>query len=105
MFLIQWLQRKHKEFPSTYLYLLGNFPIFTAQKMKFLIKDLFSKCDQIRSFLQIRSHLLKKYFMENFIFCVVFAPKASSAFGNFPNFLAIDSQQLSDVLGKWLKEV
>ena len=30
----------------------------TAQKMKFSIKDFFSKCDQIRSFLRIRSHLL-----------------------------------------------
>ena len=28
--------------------------------MKFLIKDFFSKCDQIRSFLRIWSHLLKK---------------------------------------------
>ena len=27
--------------------------IFTTQKMKFSIKDFFSKCDQIRSFLQI----------------------------------------------------
>ena len=40
----------------------------TAQKMKFSIKDFFSKCDQIRSFLLIWSHLLKKYLMENFIF-------------------------------------
>ena len=39
--------------------------------MKFSIKDFFSKCDQIRSFLQIFSHLLKKSLMENFIFCVV----------------------------------
>ena len=39
--------------------------------MKFSIKDFFSKCDQIRSFLQIWSHLLKKYLMENFIFCAV----------------------------------
>ena len=39
--------------------------------MKFSIKDLFSKCDQIRIFLRIWSHLLKKYLMENFIFCVV----------------------------------
>ena len=31
----------------------------TAQKMKFSIKDYFSKCDQIRSFLRIWSHLLK----------------------------------------------
>ena len=32
----------------------------TAQKMKFSIKDFFSKCDQIRRKLQIWSHLLKK---------------------------------------------
>ena len=43
----------------------------TAQKMKFSIKDLFSKCDQIRSLLRIWSHLLKKYLMENFILCAV----------------------------------
>ena len=45
---------------------------FTAQKMKFSIKDFLSKCDQIRSFLWIWSRLLKKSLMENFIFCVVF---------------------------------
>ena len=39
--------------------------IYTAQKMKFSIKDFFSKYDQIRS------HLLKKSLMENFIFCAV----------------------------------
>ena len=39
----------------------------TAQKMKFSIKDFFSKCDQICSFLLIWSHLLKKSLMENFI--------------------------------------
>ena len=37
----------------------------------FSIKGFHSKCDQIRSFLQIWSHLLKKSLMENFIFCVV----------------------------------
>ena len=45
---------------------------FTAQKMMFSIKDFFNKCDQIRSFLRIWSHLLKKSLMENFIFCAVF---------------------------------
>ena len=35
-------------------------------KMKFSIKVFFSKCDQIRSFLQILSHLLKKSLMESF---------------------------------------
>ena len=44
---------------------------FIAQKMKFFMKDFFSKCDQIRSYLQIWSHLLKKSLMENFIFCAV----------------------------------
>ena len=39
--------------------------------MKFFIKDFFRKCDQMRSFLRIWSHLLKKSFMENFIFCAV----------------------------------
>ena len=45
---------------------------FTAQKMKFSIKDFFSKCNQIRSFLRIWSHLLKKSLMKNFIFSAVF---------------------------------
>ena len=41
---------------------------YTAQKMKFSIEDCFSKRDQIRSFLRIWSHLLKKLLMENFFF-------------------------------------
>ena len=44
----------------------------TAQNMKFPIKNFFSKCDQIRSFLRIWSYLLKKSLLENFIFCAVF---------------------------------
>ena len=43
----------------------------TVQKMKFSITDFFSKCDQIRSLLRIWSHLLKKSWRENFIFCAV----------------------------------
>ena len=39
--------------------------------MKFPIKDFFSKCVQIRSFLWIWSHLLKKSSMENFTFHAV----------------------------------
>ena len=34
--------------------------LHAAQKRKFSMKDFFSKCDQIRSFLRIWSHLLKK---------------------------------------------
>ena len=50
---------------------LSPFSAATAQKMKFSIKDFFSKCNQIRSFLRIWSHLLKKPLMENFIFCAM----------------------------------
>ena len=49
----------------------SNEIIATAQKMKFSINDFFSKCDQIRSVQRIWSHLLKKFLMENFIFCLV----------------------------------
>ena len=45
--------------------------IYTAQKMKFSIKDFFSTCDQIRRKLWIWSHLLKKTLIENLIFCAV----------------------------------
>ena len=41
------------------------------KKMKFCIKNLFSKRDQIRRKLRIWSHLLKKSLLENFIFCTV----------------------------------
>ena len=46
--------------------------IYTTQKMKFVIKDFFSKCDQIRRKLRICSDLLQNSLMENFIFCAVF---------------------------------
>ena len=36
------------------------------------VKDFFNKCDQIGSFLMIWSHLLKKFLIENFIFCAVY---------------------------------
>ena len=40
----------------------------TAEKMSFSFKDFLSKCDQIRCFPRIQSHLLKKSLMENVIF-------------------------------------
>ena len=48
-----------------------NIIMNTLQKMKFSIKDFFSKCDQIHNSLRIQSQLLKKSLMENFIFCTV----------------------------------
>ena len=53
-------------------YLCSRFQRSTINRafssMKFSLKDLFSKCDQVRSFLRIWSHLLKKSLMEKFIF-------------------------------------
>ena len=48
----------------------------TGQKIKLSFKDFFSKCDQIRRFPRIWSHLLKKTSMENFIFCAVLMIRA-----------------------------
>ena len=44
---------------------------YTSQKMKFPIKNFFSKCDQICRRLRIWSHLLKNSFVENFFFCAM----------------------------------
>ena len=41
--------------------------LYTAQKIKFPIKDFYSKCDQT----VVWSHLLKKSLLENFMFCAV----------------------------------
>ena len=46
--------------------------------MKFSITDFFSKYDQIRSFLRIWSHSLKKSVMENFVFCAVILLETNS---------------------------
>ena len=46
-------------------------------EMKFSIKAFLSKCDQIRNFLRIWSHLLKKALMRNFIVCAVKYSKIS----------------------------
>ena len=58
-------------------------------KMKLSIKNFFSKCDQIRSFLQIWSHLLKKSLIENFFFCAVSFGKCLDdlSLTNFGNFV------------------
>ena len=64
-----------KDQPVLYVFQLGRetyifdkFIKFTAQKTKFFIKDIFSKCDRICRELQVLKHLLKISLMENFIF-------------------------------------
>ena len=51
--------------------------------MKFSIMGFFSKSDQIRSFLRIWSHLLKKSLMENFIFCAAEVAQTKGALRYF----------------------
>ena len=53
-------------------YSLNNVLLLTAQKMKLFLKGFFCKCDQIRSFLQIWSYLLKKFVIGKFIFWAVY---------------------------------
>ena len=62
--------------------ILVTFHRYNAQKIKFSIKEFFSKYDHIRSFLQIWSHLLKKSLMKNFTFC---AALSSPALPNHPS--------------------
>ena len=50
---------------------MGICEIYTAQQIKFSIKDLFFKFDQIHRKLRIWSHSLKKSLIENFIFRAV----------------------------------
>ena len=57
--------------------------LISAQNMKFSIKDFFSKCSQICRKLRIWSHLLKKSFVENFIFCAVNPVGLASQSGPF----------------------
>ena len=54
--------------------------------MKFSSKDIFSKCDQIGSFLRIWSHLLNKSLMENFIFCPLHYLLKGHSFSTFAKF-------------------
>ena len=62
--------------------------------MKFSIKDFFSKCDQIRTFLRIWSHLLKKFSMEKLILSSVKVAKLKPIFkkgkkNDISNFMPI----------------
>ena len=67
--------------------------------MKFSIKDLVGKCDQIRSFLRIWLHILKKSIMENFIFCTVLGTSTERlCFSNFNDALNIKNSK--QVFGK-----
>ena len=65
-----------------------NDPLY---KSEVSLKDFFSKCDQIRRKLQIWSHLLKKFFMGNFIFCAV-----THCIKPYPKWLTLDLTNTSN---------
>ena len=74
---------------------------FTAENMKFSIKDFFSKCDQIGRKLQILSYLLKKSLMESLIFlCNVYKEVCVQRIVKFHLFLNILHVTLEIQLGK-----
>ena len=75
-----------------------------AQKMKFFIKEFFSKCDQIRSSLRILSHLLKKSLMENFIFCAVGGNKEADEEDENDNQYKFYSREESGGIGEYSSE-
>ena len=74
---------------------ISLFFIRIAQRMKFSIKDFFSKCDQIHRNLQNWSHLLKKSLMENFIFCAVSSVATEQNRLNVMSWPIIRSDQLT----------
>ena len=85
------------------LQMIGTSAMNTAQKIKIPIKDLFSKSDQISSFLWTWSHLLKKSLMENFIFCAMGKIK-EEFFEMFQQFLFCPKQQNMKLqLQYWMK--
>ena len=79
--------RKYLEAEAHVLLRLSKLETLTEQKMKFSIKDVFSKCDQIRSFLWMWRHLLKKALMKNYIFVQCQEHIGSSATLRSYNFL------------------
>ena len=66
----QWRHQYFRFFSSPHYFI--TLP-HTSKKMKFSIKHFFCKCDQIRSFLRIWSHLQKRFWTQNFIFCALTA--------------------------------
>ena len=69
--------------------------------MKFSIKKFFSKCDQIRRFLQIWSHLLKKSLMGNFIVCAVFNILLFFIFGSSFKYTPMVTLQIRKMFSQW----
>ena len=62
-----FLSSTHKPLGKEFLNRSNYYRPCTAQNMIFSTNEFFSKGEEIRSFLQIWSHLLKKSLIENFV--------------------------------------
>ena len=71
----------------------------TTQKMKFSIKDLVIKCDDICGFVRIWTHLLKKSLTENFFF-QVYPSKILVSLLRIPLLCTYGQKQLPEVFYK-----
>ena len=78
---------KSKSMTSLWIHIFTH---VTSQKMKFSIKDFFSQCDQIRSFL------------ENFIFCAVYNRCSRKRLWSFSTFLLLKLPDISHLIFKFL---
>ena len=64
------MKRNPLHFKEKFMFVESNIVMAPLQKkIRFSVKDLFCKCEQIRSLLQICSSLLKTSLIEKFIFC------------------------------------
>ena len=70
----------------------------TAQKMKFSIKDYFSKCDQILRNLRKWSHLLTKSLMQKLIFCAVYSQQKNEVSSFFCFSLVANGTYVAELL-------
>ena len=68
MFMYKLVLRKAFVFPE---FSCGKINKEFFAKMKFSMKDFFSKCDHIHSFQRIWLHLLKKSLIENYFFFAI----------------------------------
>ena len=62
---------------------IANTGKYTVQKMKFSLKDFFSKCDQIRRKLRILVRFTEEILNGKLYFCTVIQTIKNSTFGNF----------------------
>ena len=82
-----WEVAKRKIWTINYMMAMLTYGTWISlyKKWSFPLMDFLSKCDQIRSFLWIWSHLPMKSLIENFIFCAVLLTTVRGVFRTLSN--------------------